>query len=72
MKNFEQNGNSLVETIDERLKRLHTNEIDARKRLRLRGEEGGRAGKIKAPGRGKSTNNLKRKHRLKESKASHE
>ena len=36
--------NSPVETIAERLKRLHTNEIDGRKRLRLREEKGGRAG----------------------------
>ena len=47
MKNVEQNENSPIETIDERLKRLHANEIDARKRLGLREEEGGRAGKNK-------------------------
>ena len=52
MKNFEQNGNSLVETIDERLKRLHTSEIDARNKLKLREEEGGRAGKQNHLGRG--------------------
>ena len=45
MKNDERDENSSVEIIYERLKRFHTNEIDARKRLRLRGEEGGRAGK---------------------------
>ena len=44
--------NSTVETIDERLKRLHTNEIDARNRLRLREEEGGTAGKQRQLGRG--------------------
>ena len=54
--------NSPVETIDERLKRLHTNEIDGLKRLKLQEEEGGRVGKTKAPGRGKPMNNFKRKH----------
>ena len=33
MKNVEQNENSPVEIIDERLKRPHTNEIDGRERL---------------------------------------
>ena len=33
MKNDEQDENSPVKTIDERLKRLHTNEIDGRERL---------------------------------------
>jgi len=37
--------NSSVGTIDERLKRLHTNEIDGRKGLKLREEKGGRARK---------------------------
>ena len=45
MKNDEQNENSPVETIEGRFKRLRTNEIDARNRLKLREEEGGRAGK---------------------------
>ena len=47
MKNVEQNENSPVETIDGRLKGLHTNEIDGRKRLRLREEKkvGGRENK---------------------------
>ena len=45
MKNDERDENSPVEIIEGRLKRLHTNEIDARKRLGLREEEGGRAGK---------------------------
>ena len=45
MENAAQNENTPVETIDERLKRLHTNEIDGRKRLKLREEEGGRSGK---------------------------
>ena len=54
MKNDERDENSPVEIIDERLKRLHMNEIDARKRLRLREEEGGRAGKTKATWKGKN------------------
>ena len=40
MKNDERDENSPVETIDERLKRFRTNEIDARKRLKLREEKG--------------------------------
>ena len=48
MKNDERDENSPVEIIEGRLKRLHTNEIDARNRLRLREEEGGRAKKTKA------------------------
>ena len=65
MKNDERDKNSPVETIDERLKGFRMNEIDARKRLRLREEEGGMAGKTKATWKGKPTNILKRKHRLK-------
>ena len=68
MKNVEQNENSPVETIDERLKRLHMNEIDCRERLRLREEKGWEGGKTKATWKVEPTNNLKRKHRLKESK----
>ena len=45
MKNVHRDENSPVEMIEGRLKRLRTNEIDARKRLRLREEKGGRAGK---------------------------
>ena len=45
MKNVERNENSPVEMIYERLKRFRTNEIDGRKRFKLREEEGGRAGK---------------------------
>ena len=53
MKNVKRDENSPVETIDERLKRLHTNEIDARNRLRLREDKGvGRAGKQRQLGRG--------------------
>ena len=52
MKNAAQNENTPVETIDERQKRLHTNEIDGRNRLRLREEEGGRARKQRQLGRG--------------------
>ena len=65
MKNVKQDENSPVEIIEGRLKRLHTNGIDARKGLRLREEEGGRARKTKATWKGKPTNNLKRKHWLK-------
>ena len=52
MKNDERDENSPVEIIEGRLKRLQTNKIDARKRLRLREEEGVRAGKQKQLGRG--------------------
>ena len=52
MKNVEQNEKSPVEIIYERLKRLCTNEIDARKRLRFRDEEDGREGKTKATWKG--------------------
>ena len=65
MKNDERDENSPVEIIDERLKRLHTSEIDGRKRLRLREEKGWEGGKTKATIREKPMNNLKRKHRLK-------
>ena len=40
MKNDERDENSPVEIIEEKLKRLHTDEIDGRKRLRLREEKG--------------------------------
>ena len=40
MKNDERDENSPVEIIEETLKRLHTDEIDGRKRLRLREEKG--------------------------------
>ena len=45
MKNDEQDENSPVELIYERLKRLHTTEIDGRERLRLWEEEGWAGGK---------------------------
>ena len=46
MKNVKRDENSPVEIIYERLKRFHTNEIDARKRLRLQEEKvGGRENK---------------------------
>ena len=48
MKNIEQNENSPVEIIDERLKRLRTNEIDGRDRLRLREEKWWGGGKTKS------------------------
>ena len=57
--------NSPVETIDERLKRLRKNEIDGRKKLELREEEGWEGGKNTGNWKGKPTNNLKGKHRLK-------
>ena len=45
MKNVKRDKNSPVEKIEGRLKRLRMNGIDARKRLRLREEKGGRARK---------------------------
>ena len=65
MKNDERDENSPVEMIDGRLKRLRTNEIDARNRLKLWEEKGWEGGKTKATSKGKTTNILKRKHRLK-------
>ena len=66
MKNDERDENSPVETTEERLKILHTNEIDARKRLKLREEKGvGGRGKNTGNLDEESTNNLRRKHRLK-------
>ena len=64
MKNDERDENSPIEMIEGRLKTSVRMKIDARKRLRLREEEGGRAGKQKHL-EGESTNILKRKHRLK-------
>ena len=76
MKNVHRDENSPVEMIDGRLKRLHTNEIDGRERLKLREEKGGRAGKQRQLGmrnrwitwskntgnwKGEPTNILKRK-----------
>ena len=40
MENAAQNENTPIEMIEGRLKRLRTNEIDGRDRLRLREEEG--------------------------------
>ena len=57
MRNVVQNENSPVEMIEGRLKRLHTR--DSRKK-RVGGRE-----KQRQLGRGKPTNILKRKHRLK-------
>ena len=65
MKNDERDENSPVEIIEGRLKRLRTNEIDCRERLRLREEKGWEGGKTKATWKGKSTNILKIKHWLK-------
>ena len=65
MKNVKRDENSPVETIDVRLKRLRTNEIDGRERVRLREEKGWEGRKTKATWKGKSTNILKGKHRLK-------
>ena len=53
MENDQRDENSPVEIIYERLKRLHTNEIDGRERVRLREEKGGSAGKTKATWKGK-------------------
>ena len=52
MKNDERDENSPIEKIEGRLKRLHTNETDARNRLGLQEEEGGRAVKQRQLGRG--------------------
>ena len=68
MMNVKRDENSPAKIIYGRPKRFRTNEIDARKRLRLREEEGGRAGKTKTTWKGEPTNILKRKHRLKEGK----
>ena len=68
MKNVHRDENSPVETIDERLKRLHTNEIDGRKRLRLWEEKGWEGGKNKGNLEGRTDEYLEEKHRLKESK----
>ena len=54
MENASQNKNTPVEMIEGRLKRLHTNEIDGRKRLRLQEEKGWEAGKTKATWNGKT------------------
>ena len=52
MKNVHRDENSPVEIVYERLKRLCTNEMDGRERVRLREEKGGRAGKQNQLGRG--------------------
>ena len=65
MMNVKRDENSPIAIIDERLKRLRTNEIDTRKRLRLQEEKGWEGGKTKATWKGEPTNILKRKHRLK-------
>ena len=74
--NDEVDENSPVEITEERLKRLRTNEIDARKRLKLWEEKRWEGGKTMATWKGEPTNNLKRKHRLKslrkETNTSHE
>ena len=61
MKNDERDENSPVETIEGRLQRLRTNEIDALNRLRLREEEGGRARKQRQLRRGKADEYLEEK-----------
>ena len=65
MKNVKRDENSPVEIIEGRLKRLRTNEIDGRKRRRLREEKGWEGGKNKGNLEGETMNILKRKHRLK-------
>ena len=52
MNNDELGENSPIEITEERLNRLRTKEIDARNRLRLREEYGGRAGKERQLGDG--------------------
>ena len=61
MKNDELDKKPPVEVIEGRLKQLHMNEIDARKRLRLREEEVGRAGKTKTTQKGKTDEYLEEK-----------
>ena len=51
MKNVHRDENSPVKIIEGRLKRLRTNEIDGRERVKLREEKGGRAGKQRQLGR---------------------
>ena len=74
MMNVKRDKNSPVEIIYKRLKRFRTNEIDARKRLKLWEEKRWEGGKTMATWKGEPTNILKRKHRLKSlrKKASHE
>ena len=52
MKNVEQNENSPVEIIYERLKGFRTNEIDGQERVILREEKGGKVGKQRQLARG--------------------
>ena len=61
MKNGERDENSPVEIIEGRLKRLHSNAIDARKQTRALVRRGWEGGKTKATWKGKPTNILKRK-----------
>ena len=68
MKNDEQDENSPVEMIEGILKRFRTNEIDGRERVKLREEKGVGWRENKGNLEGEPMNNLKRKHRLKESK----
>ena len=59
MKNVERGKkNSPVEIIEERLKILRTNEIDARIDSGSGNKKGGRAGKTTATWKGKSTNSF--------------
>ena len=59
MKNIHRDDYSPVEMIEGRPKRLRTNEIDGRERVRLREEKGWEGRKTKATRKGKSTNILK-------------
>ena len=68
MRNVHWDKNSPVETIDERLKRLHMNENWCSKETQAPGRRGWEGGKNKGNLKGEPTNMLKRKHRLKESK----
>ena len=47
MKNVHRDENSPIEMIEGRLKKLHTNEIDGRERVRLREVKGWEGGKNK-------------------------
>ena len=76
MKNVKQKRIYRLKTIEGRLKRLRTNEIDYLNKGSDSGKKRAEGGKTNATWKGKPTNILKRKHRLKslrkETKTSHE
>ena len=70
MKNVKRDENSPVEKIEGRLKRFRTNELDGRKRIKLREEKGWEGGKNKGNLEGRTdeyledTTPVERKQRL--------